>query len=395
MPGSSEHAGHPGSPPTIELDRLTKRYDRKTVLSDVSLRIDPGSFAVLLGPSGSGKSTLVRCVAGIERVDGGAVRFDGTVVADPGTHVPAERRGLAMVFQDYALWPHMTTVENVAFALRRLRLPRSAAKERAADMLDRVGLGALVDRYPGDLSGGEQQRVALARAMVAEPGLLLFDEPLSNLDADLRERLRVEIATLTRETGCTAVYITHDQSEAFALADRIGVLEEGRLVQFAAPEELYTRPASAFVARFTGLAGELPCHVQVIGDAEDLVTVVVEGHPVTGRSAPGNGVRPGSPGRVLVRSGAVSLGPVSAHGGSGRGPGNGNGLGIPAVVRDVAFRGRGYDHVVELPGRHRLDGIFHPLRHERGRNVLLHLEPGGCIIFPEEHSGPNGADRDA
>ncbi|HVC67477.1 MAG TPA: ABC transporter ATP-binding protein [Acidimicrobiales bacterium] len=371
-----------GSPPAVELDGLTKRYDRKTVLDDVSLRIDPGSFSVLLGPSGSGKSTLARCVAGIERVDAGAVRFDGQVMAGSRTHVSPDQRGLAMVFQDYALWPHMTALENIAFALRRLRPSRESATARAAGMLERVGLGALGGRYPGDLSGGEQQRVALARAMVAEPGLLLFDEPLSNLDADLRERLRVEIATLTRETGCTVIYITHDQSEAFALADRIGVLEQGRLVQYAAPEELYSRPATAFVARFTGLAGELPCQVSAAGEP-DLVTVSVGGHRVTGRGAPGRSVRPGEAAVVLIRSGAVGMGPEP--GGSGAGDGHG----MPAVVRDVAFRGRGYDHVVELPGRQRLVGIFHPLRHERGTAIRLRLDAGGCIVFPGDHGAPD------
>jgi ABC-type Fe3+/spermidine/putrescine transport system ATPase subunit len=371
--------------PQIELEGLTKRYDRKVVLAQVSLEVDPGSFTVLLGPSGSGKSTLLRCVAGIERVTAGTIRFDGELMAGSEAHVAAERRGLAMVFQDYALWPHMTTSENVAFALKRLRIPRSEVSARVGAMLERVGLGALADRYPSDLSGGEQQRVALARAMVAEPGLLLFDEPLSNLDADLRERLRVEIATLTRETGCTVVYITHDQSEAFALADRIGVLEAGHLVQYSTPEELYVRPATAFVARFTGLAGEVPCRVH--GRAGDeRVTIEVDGHRIPGREASGFAVAAGSSARVLVRAGAVRLGPSGSVGSE-----SGGDIGVvPAVIRDVAFRGRGYDHVVELPGRHRLIGIFHPLRHERGTNVNLHLDAGGCIVFPEHHVADSG-----
>jgi iron(III) transport system ATP-binding protein len=154
-----------------------------------------------------------------------------------------------MVFQDYALWPHLSARDNVAFALRRRRLSRAECRSRAAEMLDRVGLGALADRYPNQLSGGEQQRVALARALIADTGLILCDEPLSNLDADLRERMRVEISALVREAAATTVYITHDQAEAFALADQVGVLERGRLVQAGTPEEIYTRPATTFVAR--------------------------------------------------------------------------------------------------------------------------------------------------
>ena len=189
---------------------------------------------MLLGPSGSGKTTLLRCLAGIERVTSGRIEIGGRSVADGRVHVPPDQRDLSMVFQDYALWPHLTVRDNVAFALRRRKLPRAAARERAAAMLDRVGLGALGGRYPNELSGGEQQRVALARALVADTGLILCDEPLSNLDADLRERMRLEISSLVREAGATTVYITHDQAEAFALADRVGILEKGGWSSWAA-----------------------------------------------------------------------------------------------------------------------------------------------------------------
>jgi len=166
------------------------------------------------------------------------------VAQGSGAHLPPEQRDLSMVFQDYALWPHLSARDNVAFALRRRRLSRPECRIRASQMLERVGLGALAGRYPNELSGGEQQRVALARALIADTGLILCDEPLSNLDADLRERMRVEISALVREAGATTVYITHDQAEAFALADQVGVLEAGRLVQAGTPEEIYTRPAS-------------------------------------------------------------------------------------------------------------------------------------------------------
>ena len=247
---------------SIVIDQVTKEYPGGNVaLRDVSLQVEPGTFMVLLGPSGSGKTTLLRCLAGIERVAGGQIRIGASTVASDRVHVPPERRNLSMVFQDYALWPHLRVRDNVAFALRRHRVPRPDSQARTQAMLDRVGLGRLADRYPNELSGGEQQRVALARALVAETGLVLCDEPLSNLDADLRERMRVEISSLVRESGATAVYITHDQAEAFALADQVGVLQSGRLIQSGKPEEIYTRPASPFVARFTGLSGELPVRV--------------------------------------------------------------------------------------------------------------------------------------
>ena len=248
---------------------LTKTYPGAAVpaLKSVSLDVAPGTFLVLLGPSGSGKTTLLRCLAGIERIDSGSLSIGSRVVADGRSHVPPEQRDLSMVFQDYALWPHLTALDNVAFALRRRRLSRPECRARAMVMLSRVGLEEFAERYPNELSGGQQQRVALARALIADTGLILCDEPLSNLDADLRERMRVEISSLVREAGATTVYITHDQAEAFALADHIGVLEEGVLVQSGSPEDVYHHPATPFVARFTGLAGELP--VRVTGHGGD------------------------------------------------------------------------------------------------------------------------------
>ncbi len=244
----------------ITIAGMTKTYPGagSPALRDVSLDVEPGTFLVLLGPSGSGKTTLLRCLAGIERIDSGRIALADRVVAEGRAHVPPEQRDLSMVFQDYALWPHLNARDNVAFALRRRKLPRAQRRTRALAMLDRVGLDGLAHRYPNELSGGQQQRIALARALIGDTGLILCDEPLSNLDADLRERMRVEISSLVREAGATTVYITHDQAEAFALADRVGVLEQGRLVQAGTPEDVYNHPATSFVARFTGLAGEFP-----------------------------------------------------------------------------------------------------------------------------------------
>ncbi len=263
----------------ISIASLTKTYPGGSVpaLKAVSLDVAPGTFLVLLGPSGSGKTTLLRCLAGIERIDGGSISLSSRVVADGRSHVPPEQRDLSMVFQDYALWPHLTALDNVAFALRRRRLGRAECRERAAVMLERVGLADFARRYPNELSGGQQQRVALARALIADTGLILCDEPLSNLDADLRERMRVEISSLVREAGATTVYITHDQAEAFALADHIGVLEEGVLVQAGTPEDVYHHPATPFVARFTGLAGELRVRVVAHGGDGTLEIAAADG----------------------------------------------------------------------------------------------------------------------
>jgi iron(III) transport system ATP-binding protein len=243
----------------ITIENLGKTYPGgNEALRGVSIDVEPGTFVVLLGPSGSGKTTMLRCLAGIERISSGRITIGGQTVADGRTHVPPDQRDLSMVFQDYALWPHLSARDNVAFALRRRHLSRAECRSRAATMLDRVGLGALADRYPNQLSGGEQQRVALARALIADTGLILCDEPLSNLDADLRERMRVEISALVREAAATTVYITHDQAEAFALADKVGVLERGRLVQAGTPEEIYTRPATPLHRPGRGDAGPRP-----------------------------------------------------------------------------------------------------------------------------------------
>ncbi|MHB1923881.1 MAG: ABC transporter ATP-binding protein, partial [Acidimicrobiales bacterium] len=340
-------------------------------LEDVSLHAEAGSFVVLLGPSGSGKTTLVRILAGIERLTSGSIRVGERMVADRRMHTPPERRGLSMVFQDYALWPHLTAIDNVAFALRRFGGAGADRRQRAAAMLERVGLGALGARYPGELSGGEQQRVALARALVGDTGLILCDEPLSNLDADLRDRMRVEISSLVREVGATAVYITHDQSEAFALADRIGVLDRGRLVQWGPPEEVYATPATPFVARFTGTAGELPVRRCAPVRSDGLVEVEPAGlawsRPLLARA--GDGLA-GSGLALFIRPAAVGLVPPRQAG-----------CHLVGRVADVAFRGRGYELAIDLDGGARVTGVFSGARAVRGDEVGLALDASGCVVF--------------
>jgi iron(III) transport system ATP-binding protein len=346
-----------------------KRYGAVRALAGVDLEVEAGRFLVLLGPSGSGKTTLVRALAGIERLDEGEIHIGDRPVSGPRRHVPPEQRDLAMVFQDYALWPHLTALGNVGYALRRRKPAADQSRARALEALERVGLVGLAERYPHELSGGQQQRVALARAIVARPGLLLFDEPLSNLDTDLRERLRVEISTLTRESGATAVYITHDQAEAFALADTIGVLDQGRLVQLADPETLYLKPATPFVARFTGLSGELTG--AVIGRDTDEYFIVEVG-PGQLRTRSAHALKAGDQVRVLVRPAATAFAAADCDSSVGV---------VEGSVIDVAYRGRGYDHVVAC-GASTLTSVFSPRPWARGVQAKLSLDAEGCIAFP-------------
>lgn len=364
-------AGDPAPPPRagheIVVDGASKRYGRHLALDGIDLEIAAGSFLVLLGPSGSGKTTLARCIAGVERLQGGSIRIAGRLVDDGRQHLPPERRDLAMLFQDYALWPHLTTLGNVTYALRRRRLSRAETHRRGMEALDQVGLASLADRYTHELSGGEQQRVGLARAVVARPGLLLFDEPLSNLDADLRERLRVLIATLARDSGATVVYITHDQSEAFALADEIAVLHQGKLVQLGTPEQIYHQPTTLFVARFTGISGELPGRVVEV-DGE-YVTIQVDGRRLRARGSGSLAI--GAPALVLVRPAATRIAPSDDNGVHT----------LTGTVIDVAYRGRGYDHVFSFPVGN-LAGVFDRRRWARGSELSVALDPDGCVAYP-------------
>jgi ABC-type Fe3+/spermidine/putrescine transport system ATPase subunit len=362
----------------VAISGASKYFGPKAALAGLDLQVEPGSFVVLLGPSGSGKTTLLRCLAGIERLSEGTIAIGDTVVAAPGTHLPPERRRLAMVFQDYALWPHMTAERNVLFPLRQMKLPGHEARERAHNMLARVGLAHLAGRYPNELSGGEQQRVALARSLVGGVGLLLFDEPLSNLDADMREQLRLAISTLARDSGATSVYITHDQSEAFSLADRVGVLRDGRLVQWGTPEELYRQPASPFVARFTGICTEMPVTragspVGAPGAQALEVRLPGAGGAVVTASLP-RPVGDGTALHMFVRHSAVHIvAPPDAQ--------------LMAQVRDVAFAGRGYEHALAADGPLLFTRTFCEQRWPRGASVGVRLNPEGCLVLPAE--GPH------
>ncbi|MGH8266162.1 MAG: ABC transporter ATP-binding protein, partial [Steroidobacteraceae bacterium] len=235
---------------SITLDQVTKHYAGVPVVNDVSLDIGDGEFFVLLGPSGSGKSTLLRAIAGLSGVDHGRIALHGRDV----THVAARKRGVGLVFQNYALFRHMTVADNIEFALRVRHMRARRRRERRQELLRLVALEGMDDRLPAQLSGGQQQRVAVARALAHKPEVLLLDEPFGALDAKIREELRRTIRQVQRELGITTVLVTHDQEEAFAMADRIGIMNLGRLLEMGAPHELYSRPATRFVATFLGAA---------------------------------------------------------------------------------------------------------------------------------------------
>jgi len=256
----------------LEVSGLTKRYSPEVTIGPVSFAVREGEFFSLLGPSGCGKTTTLRCIAGFETPSGGSITLAGQRLDDR----PPHRRDVGLVFQNYALFPHLTVFDNIAFGLRLRKVERAEMERRVARMLELVDLPNLAERYPAQLSGGQQQRVAIARSLVLEPSLLLFDEPLSNLDFKLRIQMRYELRDLQRRLGKTAVYVTHDQSEALALSDRIAVLSEGRIEQVGTPSEIYEQPASAFVADFIGSSNLVTA--QVRGDGGGADTTVETDH---------------------------------------------------------------------------------------------------------------------
>jgi putative spermidine/putrescine transport system ATP-binding protein len=266
-------AGRDGGTSVLLRD-LTRAFGATRALDGLSIEMAPGELVALLGPSGCGKTTALRIVAGFETADTGSVLIDGKDLSS----VPAARRDMGMVFQSYSLFPNMSALDNVAFGLWMRKIGAGERRKRAGDLLDMVGLAAQASQYPHQLSGGQQQRVALARALAIEPRVLLLDEPLSALDAKVRLQLREQIRTLQQRLGTTTLFVTHDQEEALSMADRVGVMREGRLEQIAAPDELYTDPATAFVAEFVGVMNRVPGELQ----AGDQVTALGSTVPVRG-----------------------------------------------------------------------------------------------------------------
>lgn len=284
----------------LRLDGVRKSFDQHVAVDDVSLSIEEGELLVLLGPSGCGKSTTLNMVAGFLRPDGGDISIDGLSLVN----VPVHKRNIGVVFQSYSLFPHMTVRENTAFGLKRRRLPDADIRAKVAQALALVGMEKYADRYPDQLSGGQQQRVAIARALVIEPRVLLLDEPLSNLDAKLRVDMRDQIRSLVTRTGVTTIFVTHDQEEALTVADRVGVMHEGRLLQLAPPREIYHRPADLTVAGFVGRSNMLRGHV--VGTEADIGIIKTDDDVlIRGRTA--SGLQVGASAMAVVRPEAIQV----------------------------------------------------------------------------------------
>lgn len=335
----------------LTLCEVSKRFRAgdPPAVAELTFAVGRGQILALLGPSGCGKTTTLRLIAGFEVPDTGRITIGDRVMADVerGIHVPPEARGVGMVFQDYALFPHLTVAQNVGFGLRCWPAPKRRA--RAREVLELVGLADLADRYPHELSGGQQQRVAVARALAPAPALVLLDEPFSNLDADLRAQMREEVEKVLRRTGTTAVFVTHDQEEAFALADLVGVLNQGRLEQLASPETLYHQPATPFVAAFVGAADFLPGIVTAQGIVTEIgVFGNVEGH------------EPGAKVRVMIRPDDVTF--VPAEDGE-------------AIILRRFFRGSETLYCLALPSG----------RHVHSSQPSAATFPPGLRVRPEAH----------
>ena len=352
--------------PRLTLTGLTKAYGKLTVVDRVDLTLEEGEFVSLLGPSGCGKTTTLRMIAGFVDPTGGTISVDGNVLSAPGAVVPPERRGMSMIFQSYAIWPNMTVEENVAFGLKLRKLPGDEVKRRVREMLAVVKLDQLGHRYPAELSGGQQQRVALARAIVVKPSVLLLDEPLSNLDANLREEMRFEIRRLHDEFRITTVYVTHDQAEAMATSDRIAVMNQGRIEQVDAPHLLYTKPRTRFVAGFVGRTNLLEARIE--GGR-----LLLEGLDLGPAALVAPGMADG-PALVSLRPQAMTIHETA--------PEPSAALVMPATVAERTYLGESWDYVVAPEGTGlKLRAAAPPLdAHEAGRRVWLALDPRQVAI---------------
>jgi iron(III) transport system ATP-binding protein len=341
----------------LELENVVRRFGARAAVNGLSLSLPKGTIGCLLGPSGCGKTTALRCIAGFEPVDEGVVRAHGRVLASRQFHAAPETRQIGMVFQDYALFPHLTVLENVAFGLHRL--DRGKRTRRAEEVLETVGLAEHRDHYPHQLSGGQQQRVALARALAPEPKIVLLDEPFSSLDVELRERLGLEVRSVLKTLDTTALLVTHDQQEAFAVADVVGVMKDGRLEQWDTPYQLYHRPATRFVADFIGQGVFIAGEIVGAGAVRTELGVV---------RANGNAHwQPGRQVDLLLRPDDVIHDDASS---------------LRAEVCQRAFRGAEFLYTLKLPSGTRLLSLV-PSHHDHavGERIGIRIEPDHVVAF--------------
>ncbi|PRY64204.1 carbohydrate ABC transporter ATP-binding protein (CUT1 family) [Vreelandella songnenensis] len=338
----------------LNIQDVTKRFGDHLAVDGLSLAIEPGEFVALLGPSGCGKTTMLRMLAGFEQVSAGEIHLGDTLLASAHQHLPPEQRNMAMVFQSYALWPHMSVADNVGYPLKLRGVRGADYQRRVGQALALVALEPYAERTPQDLSGGQRQRVALARCLVTDPAVVLLDEPLANLDRHLRAAMEHSFADFHRRTEATMVYVTHDQSEAMALADRIAVMREGRLVQWATPETLYRAPRTPWVASFIGQGSQLMVAAgrpgQRLQEAE-----LMRGLAAAERTQP-----------VLVRPEHIHVQTAPTH------------HDVTARVERQTFRGERFELHLRLPGGEALLA-YHPHALEEGQQVALILREGWCL----------------
>jgi spermidine/putrescine ABC transporter ATP-binding subunit len=343
----------------LEVTGRVRRCSPQVTVGPISFEVRAGEFFSLLGPSGCGKTTTLRCIAGFESLDAGVIRLNGQRLDDK----PPHRRDVGLVFQNYALFPHLSVFDNVAFGLRLRRVPKPEIAERVAAILRLVDLPQMAERMPAQLSGGQQQRVAIARSLVLEPRILMFDEPLSNLDLKLRIQMRDELKSLQRRLGKTAIYVTHDQTEALALSDRIAVLSQGHIEQIGTPGEIYEEPATAFVAEFIGSSNLLPgCIVDHAGEG----TLVETAGGLRLHCAGGN-ANGSAEVSVLLRPECIGVGPPGAGNGSDRNR-------FPARVADVTYLGEDLHLGLELAGGQMLRAALKNTGLARGWSPLQAVE---------------------
>ncbi|MDR7434521.1 MAG: ABC transporter ATP-binding protein [Armatimonadota bacterium] len=360
----------------LVVEGLRKRFDGVLAVDGVSFTVRDGEMVTLLGPSGCGKSTTLNCIAGLEVPDEGVIKFGDRILTDTrrGIFLRPEARNVGMVFQSYALWPHMTVFENLAFGLRMRRVPQAEIRRRIEWILSLLQLEGFEHRYPHQLSGGQQQRIALARALVYEPSILLLDEPLSNLDAKLREQARFWLRELQQRLRITAIYVTHDQAEALALSDRVVVMNRGRIMAIGTPREIYELPPNPFVADFIGSCNFLHGHIETIGEANRITVKLEKGIPLQASAL--YRFSPGQPVIVAVRPQRIRI--------HTDGPKETNTL--PGKVESGLYLGASFQYVLETPvGTLRVEAT-EPVQGE----VTLYLPPEWCIVLPASDSGDEG-----
>ena len=356
----------------IEIQNLFKRFKKVVAVNRIQLKVNKGEMLTLLGPSGCGKTTTLRCIAGLEKPEEGDIIIDGKPMLSKGFVQPS-KRGIGMVFQNYAVWPHMKVINNIVYGLKIQKLSKQKIQEKAQQVLALVGLDGLEDRYPSQLSGGQQQRVALARALVGNPKVLLLDEPLSNLDAKLREELRFEIKSLVRRMGITSVYVTHDQAEAMVISDRIAVMESGNVVQLGTAQEIYKKPANRFVADFIGTMNFMAGEVVRADQGKDMVYVRTEfSEKILCRLSDNTEILPGAKVYASIRPEDVGI--------FSEPPPDKENL-FKGTIVHKAYLGNFLNFFIRVDNTMIRVQVPHHLPHEEGQELYLFLNPQKCMLL--------------